>query len=377
MPDFRPRVLIVDDIAANIQLVASILEKEGYHLSFAQRGADALQLLQQRKFDLVLLDLHMPGMDGFEVCKQLKQNPLTREIPVIFLTAVSETEKLVMGLQFGAVDYITKPFEPMELQARVRTHLSLKAAKDKIIWQNQELERMTREKSELMGIVAHDLKNPLTVIVSGIEYLRIKELELASNSSRRLNNMLIAAQRMNALVGNFLSLESMETGKLQLNSERLQGSDLLKELLVHYQEWVSLREVNVYLEIQERLHFETDLLALQQILENLFSNALKYTPAHQSVWLRLISQPQTPYPIRFEIEDQGPGISKSEQEQLFKPFRRLSSPLPNGERSTGLGLSIVKRLTALLGGKISCSSELGKGSCFVLELPEKLVIPSL
>jgi two-component system, sensor histidine kinase and response regulator len=367
--ELRSRVLIVDDIPANIQLVASILRPENYDLNFAQNGIDALQLLSQRPFDLILLDLHMPEMDGFQVCEKLKENPDLKEIPVIFLTAISETDQIVKGLRMGAVDYITKPFEPLELLARVRTQLALKAAWDKIRWQNKELERLNTEKSELMGMVAHDLKNPLTVIFSGVEYLRNRETGLAGSSSRRLNNMLIAVQRMNALVGNFLSLESIEAGKLRLQSEPIQAAEILRTLVAHYQEWANLRAIEVHLEIQARLPIETDPLALQQILENLFSNALKYTPTQKKIWLRLLHQPESIYPVRFEIEDQGPGIELSEQEHLFKAFTPLSSPLAEGEHSTGLGLAIVKKLTALLGGQVSYKSEWGEGSCFIVELP--------
>lgn len=373
MLERRPRVLIVDDIPANIQLVASILKPENYDLSFAQSGADALQILQQRLFDLVLLDLHMPEMDGFEVCAHLKSQPELREIPVIFLTAVSDTDQIVKGLRTGAVDYITKPFEPLELLARVRTQISLKKAWDKIRWQNQELERLSREKSELMSMVAHDLKNPLTVIVSGVDYLRHKEPQFSPGSERRLNNMLIAVQRMNALVANFLSLESIEAGRLRLQPESVAAHEMLKTLVAHYHEWARLRSVEVHLDIQTRLSLLTDPLALQQILENFFSNALKYTPAHKKIWLRLIRQDSEAYPVRFEVEDQGPGIAPHEQIHLFKPFSPLSSPLADGERSTGLGLAIVKKLAELLGGQVSCTSEWGRGSCFVLELPQTLL----
>lgn len=370
MSDSRARVLIVDDIPANIQLVASILQNEGYHLSFAQRGPDALQLFTQRGFDLVLLDLHMPGMDGFEVCARLKGKPETREVPIIFLTAISETEQIVKALRLGAVDYIIKPFEPLELLARVRVHLSLKQAHDQILRQNQELARLSREKTELMGMVAHDLKNPLTVIFSGIEYLKRREQNMSQASNRRLNNMLIAVQRMNALVANFLSLESMEAGQMRLSPAQVNGAEVLRNLLSHYQEWVTQRQLQVVMEIKDSLYFSTDLLALQQILENLFSNAVKYSSSPACIWLRLIAQPNTLYPVRFEIEDQGPGITPEEQKALFLPFFRLSSPLADGEHSTGLGLAIVKRLTELLGGRVSCQSHPGQGSCFVLELPE-------
>jgi two-component system sensor histidine kinase/response regulator len=366
----RARVLIVDDIPANLQLVVSILQPENYLLSCATDGAQALHLLQQTPCDLVLLDLHLPGMDGFEVCAQIKaQHP---DIPVIFLTAVSDTAQVVKALAGGAVDYITKPFEALELLARVRTHLLLKQAQDRISWQNQQLAQLSREKTELMKILAHDLKNPLTVIFSGTEYLRARSEHLGASARRRLNNMWVATQHMDALVSNFLSLETMEAGQLRLSCEPLALETLLHALTQNYQEWLELRQMQVVFELEKLPMLNSDALILRQILENLFSNALKYAPAQSQIWLRVSHQPASPCPIWFEIEDQGPGIALEEQFRLFQPFTHLSSPLNTGMHSTGLGLSIVRRLSECLGGRITYQGQPGAGACFRLELPLQL-----
>jgi len=157
-------VLVVDDIAKNLQVVGTMLRNAGYAVMPATSGAKALEGVRVQLPDLILLDLMMPELDGLEVCRRLKADPLTQPIPVIFLTASNEMEHLVKGFEVGAVDYVTKPFNPPELLARVQTHLELKHARDTIVRFGQELSRLNEEKNEFMGIAAHDLRNPLSAI---------------------------------------------------------------------------------------------------------------------------------------------------------------------------------------------------------------------
>ena len=157
-------ILVVDDISKNLQVVGTLLRKEGYRIVPATSGAQALERVRAETPDLILLDLMMPDMDGLEVCRRLKADPSTLSIPVIFLTASNEMEHLVQGFEVGAVDYVTKPFNPPELLARVRTHLELKHARDTIVRYGQELSLLNEEKNEFMGIAAHDLRSPLGTI---------------------------------------------------------------------------------------------------------------------------------------------------------------------------------------------------------------------
>ena len=159
----KSSILIVDDVAKNIQLVAKFLTQEGYTLHFAQNGVSAMELVDREDFDLILLDVMMPGMDGFTVCEKLKQNPLTASIPIVFLTAKADDEAITKGFELGGVDYITKPFNPAELIARVKTHIKLEQRK-------QRFQELNATKDTLLSVISHDLKTPFHQII-GILYV--------------------------------------------------------------------------------------------------------------------------------------------------------------------------------------------------------------
>jgi CheY-like chemotaxis protein len=204
----KSRILVVDDISKNLQVVGTMLRNEGYEVMPAGSGAQALERVSVRLPDLILLDLMMPEMDGLETCHRLKADPLTRQIPVIFLTASNEMEHLVKGFELGAVDYVTKPFNPPELLARVRTHLELKHAR-------QRLREMNDEKNEFMGIAAHDLRNPLSAI-KGYSEMMIEDARALQHRELEENGrqVLDAASRMAEIVQNLLDANRIERGEM-------------------------------------------------------------------------------------------------------------------------------------------------------------------
>lgn len=368
LPPFH--LLIVDDVAQNIQIVASMLKFDHYRLSFALSGQVALQLIEQQKFDLILLDIQMPEMDGFAVCEKLKQDERTRDIPVIFLTANASTDHTIQGFQLGAVDYITKPVEPMELRARVRTHLELKLARDQILAQNDKLKYLNHEKSELLRIVSHDLRTPLTVLSSGLEFLHQALPEAEPRVGRRLNNMRIATERMEAIINHFLNRDAIQLGRRTVHAEPFEIPQVVAKVIRHHQEWAASKQLQLQTEFSGELAMCSDRAALEQILDNLLSNAIKYSPADRSIRIRADAGENDE--IRLEIEDQGPGFTLEDQRHLFARSGRLSAEPTSGEESLGLGLSIVKRMVDLMQGRISCVSTPGQGACFVLNLPREL-----
>jgi two-component system, sensor histidine kinase and response regulator len=354
-------VLVVDDVPKNLQVVGTMLRTAGYSIMPATSGAKALEGVRVQLPDLVLLDLMMPEMDGLEVCRRLKADPATRAIPVIFLTASNEMEHLVRGFEAGAVDYVTKPFNPPELLARVRTHIELKQARER-------LREMNNEKDEFMGIAAHDLRNPLNVIkgytemmIEDAEAMNLREME---DTGRRV---LEATTRMAEMVQNLLDANRIERGELKLD---LQPTDLVPVIAAV----IDAQRPRATAK-QQTLHLETDPAAATvladrgvavQVLENLVSNAVKYSPAGKDIFIRLASVPGG---VRCEVRDEGPGLSAEDQKKLFGKFARLSSKPTGGEHSTGLGLSIVKKMVEAMNGKVWCESELGKGATFFVELP--------
>jgi signal transduction histidine kinase len=354
------RVLVVDDISKNLQVVGTMLRNEGYHVMPATSGPQALERAQAQPPDLILLDLMMPEMDGLEVCRRLKAEPLTRSIPVIFLTASDEMEHLVKGLSVGAVDYVTKPFNAPELLARVRTHLELQHARAR-------LREMNDEKNEFMGIVAHDLRNPLGAI-QGFAEIILEETE-GSEGEVRTSAARIreATGRMVQMVQNLLDTNRIERGELRLELGPVELCALLKSVAESHRGRALAKQQSLSVETPEApVSCETDRHLLAQVLENLVSNAIKYSPVAKDICLRLS---QTSGGIRLEVQDQGPGLSPEDQKRLFGKFARLSAKPTAGERSTGLGLSIVKRMVEAMGGRVWCESELGRGARFFVEFP--------
>jgi len=360
-------ILAVDDISKNLQVVGTLLRREGYRIVPATSGAQALERVRAETPDLILLDLMMPDMDGLEVCRRLKADALTLPIPVIFLTASNEMEHLVQGFEVGAVDYVTKPFNPPELLARVRTHLELKHARDTIIRYGQELSRLNEEKNEFMGIAAHDLRSPLGTI-QGFSDLLLDDPEMAREEredfTRRISD---TATRMSEMVQNLLDANRIERGELKLNLAPTELSAPLSGVVEAYRPRAAAKQQSVHLQNETPpVTVVVDPSVLVQVLENLVSNAVKYSPPGKDIFVRLKKLPDA---VRCEVQDEGPGLSAEDQKKLFGKFARLSAKPTGGEHATGLGLSIVKKMVEAMNGRVWCESEPGRGALFIVQFP--------
>jgi signal transduction histidine kinase len=362
----RSSVLVVDDVTKNLQVVGSMLRNAGYAVTAATTGPEALEGVRMRAPDLILLDLMMPGMDGIEVCRKLKSDTQTDQIPVIFVTASNEMEHLVKGFEVGAVDYVTKPFNPPELLARVRTHVELKQARDTILRYSAELRHLNDEKNEFMGIAAHDLRNPLTVIKGFSELIiddarGIKHPDIEDHG-RRIRD---AAERMVEMVQNLLDANRIERGEMQLKISATDLRPVITCVVESQRARASAKQQTIHLEGEPTQALaQVDGSIVAQVFENLVSNAVKYSPAGKNIWVRLKRSDGS---VRCEVQDEGPGLSAEDQKKLFGKFARLSAKPTGGEHATGLGLSIVKRMVEAMNGRVWCESELGHGAKFVVE----------
>ncbi|MBF0371214.1 MAG: hybrid sensor histidine kinase/response regulator [Magnetococcales bacterium] len=360
------RVLIVDDMPINLRALSDTL-KSHFEIQVATNGPKALQIATSSKPpDLILLDIMMPQMDGYEVCRKLKENPATREIPVIFITARNQEEDELQGLQLGAVDFITKPIRPAIVQARTRTHLALRAQQTKLEEKSQKLAQLNEIKNRFLGMAAHDLKNPLATI-RGFSELMLEVDDLTQEDRQTfLETIHRVSNQMLNLVTDLLDVSVIESGRFTLEPKPGDLSALL-DFRIHLLTLAAeKKEITLERELPKLPLIPFDAERLSQVVDNLLTNAIKFSkPGTQ---IRISASHRPPW-VDFSVSDQGPGIPPQEREKLFKPFQKLSIKSTAGEKSTGLGLAIVLKIIDAHGGYVEVDSEVNKGTTFTVSLP--------
>ena len=379
----KPLILIVDDNSVSIRMLVHVLKKKDYELAISRNGSQALDMLEDIRPDLILLDIMMPDLDGFKVCRTLKDNPRTKEIPIIFLTAKEETEDLVQAFELGAVDYVTKPFNGLELLARVQTHLDLKFARDtqkellikleenlkEIKEKNEKLEELNKIKNEFLGMAAHDLRNPLGVIQVTSEYLLLLDLNnnLSEEQMDLLREINTSSEYMRDMLNELLDITAIESGQLKLEIKAEDYITFLKHIIKLNKPLADRKDISLELNVKDSLPpMSFDRNKITQVLNNLITNAIKFSWPDTEVSVEVRKEQDC---IITGIIDQGQGIPSDEINNMFKPFQKTSVKATAGERSTGLGLAITKKIVEGHGGKISVESEVGKGTKFYFTLP--------
>lgn len=351
-------LLVVDDTPANLQVLAECLSGAGHQVLAAEDGPSAIDLAIRAAPDLILLDVMMPGIDGYETCRRLKTFPETRDIPVLFMTARSDVEAKVRGFQAGAVDYITKPYQEEEVLARVTTHLTLAR-------QKRDLERMLEERSRFMKIAAHDLRNPLTAIVAWAEFGEMSAGDPeVPDMFRKIG---LAALQMNEIINDFLALQILKIQAASAAKTEWDLRALLAQVIDQLAPAAERKSTTLTLQAPEgpapaRGHWAH----MHQILTNYLSNGVKYSPPGSRVTARLCRKPNA---WRVEVADQGPGIPPEERHKIFTEFPRISTRPTGGETSTGLGLAIVKNLAESQGGAVGVEFPAQGGSVFWVDIP--------
>lgn len=354
------RILVVDDQPANIQIIGSILGNLGHEIIPASDGATALKRLAVRPLDLILLDLLMPGMDGVEVCRQIKGNSDWKDIPIIFLSAADDKDLIVRALNAGGVDYITKPFDHAELVSRARTQLALKAARDR-------LKQLAEDKDELLGILAHDLKNYLGGINMSAELMRQRTGQFKDERLTQLSeNIIRSSASALAFVKEFLANAATDHG-FTLKPRAANLAEIATAAVAQYQEAARQKKIKIQTDFPtEIVIVHADVSALGQILDNLISNALKFSPPGKRIFVSIRATGKN---IECVVRDEGPGFTAGDKALMFRRYGRLLARPTGGEPSTGLGLSIVRKLIQAMNGEISCESDEGRGTTFTIRLP--------
>ena len=362
-------ILIVDDKPENLDILIAYLDTRGFTISVALNGKEAIEIAIEFMPDIILLDVMMIGINGFETCNQLKKNKKTENIPVIFMTALSETVDKVRGFEVGGVDYITKPFQQEEVLARINAHLTIRQQQSKLEKRNLELLQLNQEKNEFLGIVSHDLKSPLTGILGFAQLLKHYKADFSEvEVNEFVEGVETNVKQMLDLIENLLDVNRLETGKMTFTLKAIDLGVCVFEALYRYRIEAELKKIHLHFELPQGQYLVcADERAVKQILDNIISNALKYSFKEKNIYIDLMVMDES---IRCQVRDEGQGLTEKDKEQLFQKFTRLSAKPTGGEHSTGLGLSIVKKLVEAMNGRVWAESD-GKdqGSTFTVELP--------
>ncbi len=357
----RPKILIVDDVPENISVLFEFMSEQGYEVSIAPDGESALEVVTHNAPDLILLDVMMPGIDGFETCRRLKAEEAFADIPVVFMTALSDTVDKVRGFGIGAVDYITKPVQQDEVLSRVRAHLTIHRLQQELQQRNQRLAERNAELAAFAHTIAHDLRNPLGAVRNGI-YLLHHDLGTATTPAAEAHLGVIegSVTRMAAIIEGLLTLAGLTNSEPRF--EPLRMGALLAPVLEQMEEEIAQSNATIHQPEEWPIAWGHPTW-VDQIWTNYISNALKYAGPEPRI--ELGAEPRNKG-IRFWVRDHGHGLSKEERAGLFTPFNRLHERDVPG---SGLGLSIVQRIAQKLGGEVGVESPPGGGSLFYFTLP--------
>jgi len=360
----------VDDDRLNLRILGSILKGEGYTLAEASSGEEAIDTYARFHPDLVLLDVMMPGIDGFETCRRLKKAHAGTCAPVIFITAKNESDDVVEGLGAGGVDYLPKPFNGKEVLARIRSHLQNRILSEELKRLVEQLSNANAAKNRFLGMAAHDLRNPLASIRGLSEFLRdgaVGPLDAAQVDI--VNTIRDASQSMLDLVNELLDVATIEAGELKLRLEPHPLADLIAKSVALTNMDAARKKTRVIIDSSGASPtLPIDVAKMRQVIDNLLSNAVKYSPPGATI-TAVIHLDAARGTCGFSVRDQGPGIPEGERDKLFKDFGRLSARPTAGEESTGLGLAICRKIVEAHNGSISVENLPSGGSEFRVTLP--------
>lgn len=366
------KVLVVDDSSVNRRLLMQLVGMLGPQVDQAPGGEEALAMLEAGGIDMMLLDVQMPGMDGMAVLRRMRESETLKHIPVVVISGDDEIETAVRCLEMGAEDYVTKPFEPTVLGARVRASLEKKLLRDRerehvqeLIGINQRLTELNNQKNTLLGMAAHDLRNPLSVVLGYSKFLLMRPDGQSERANKYLDNIQSSAKFMLGLVEDLLDVTTLESGKLTLKLAPADLAALTEKCVEMVRPMAEVKEIGIEVSLTP-VELEVDAGKLDQVITNLLTNAVKYSHRGSAVTVTLALEDSS---VRLAVADQGQGIPEAELSRLFQPFGRTSVQSTGGELSTGLGLAIARRIVEGHGGQIGVTSEVGKGSTFFFTLP--------
>ena len=357
-------VLVVDDTIENLRLLSSMLEEHGYEVRPVTNGRQALQAVERDPPDLILLDITMPEMDGYEVCRRLQANDRSKEVPVIFLTALTDTADKLRAFDMGGVDYITKPFQFEEVLARVKTHVTLRRAQVALADSYERLRALEQLRDDLVHMIVHDMRSPLQVLLASLGLLEGPAAVLGEDSRNDLRTAIGSSKDLGRMVNTLLDVSRLEAGKMPIERgvwELTRMADEVRAALGTMD-----RETRIEVESPGAVDVSCDGVLVRRIMENLVSNAIKHTPVGTPI---RISIARGDGRVNVAVHDKGGGVPPQARAKIFEKFGTVESRQERAYHSVGLGLAFCKLAIEAHGGTIGVNPGVPVGSTFWFELP--------
>lgn len=364
------KILIVDDVMSNVLLLKVLLTNEKFAIATASNGRQALEQVEKENPDLVLLDVMMPDMSGFEVAQHLKSNPNTADIPIIFLTALNSTADIVKGFQVGANDFISKSFNKEELIIRVTHQISLVAAKRLILSKTEELQRTIAGRDKLYSVIAHDLRSPMGSIkmVLNMLILNLPSEKIGAEMYELLTMANQTTEDVFSLLDNLLKWTKSQIGKLNVVYQDVDLVEVTDGVIEIFSMVASLKKIRIREMKPEKMMVNADIDMLKTVVRNLLSNAIKFSKENSEV---LVKMEEVDGMAVVSVQDHGCGISEEGQKKLLHTDTHFSTFGTNNEEGSGLGLLLCKDFVVKNGGKLWFTSKEGEGSIFSFSIPVK------
>ena len=364
-------LLLVDDNTKNLQILGSVLNEHGYKVAMAKDGPTALTMAAKLKPDLILLDVMMPEMDGFEVCKHLKEDEVTAAIPVVFVTAKTEVDEIVKGFTLGGVDYVTKPFNREELLVRIKTQVDFKESKELVEKQKVELLEANALKDKVFGVIAHDLRGALGSFREFANMMTDSRIEL---TKEEMQDFFVAlkeqADTTFELLENLLWWSRCQRKVINPSPERFDLRECIGTAVESLNYQLEKKKISVELAVNPGIFVVGDQQHIGIVMKNLIHNALKFSNHEQKIEINAIPKDDL---VEIEIVDHGAGIPEEDMNKLFNPNMHLTTYGTDGEKGSGLGLQVCKDLLEYSKGNIFARSRVGEGSTFTVSLFTELI----
>ena len=371
----KPTILVVDDNPTNLQVLLESLKRTGFKILVARTGESAIQQAEYGKPDLILLDVMMPGIDGFETCRRFKTLDAFKEIPIIFMTALTDTTDKLKGFQAGGVDYVTKPLQHEEVLARVVTHLTIRRLQQEsreqhlaLQEQHAQLQALNASKDKFFSIISHDLRSPLSSVLVGLRLLTDPESRVSESEKEEiLHDSRRTVEQLYSLLDNLLVWSRLQRGLMEYAPKQIDLQPLFERNATLFAANAEQKQIAIRQTVTAPIFAFADSQMIDTVIRNLISNALKFTEARGAITLSACQNDQN---VEITVADTGIGMDAEAVAKLFRLDVRYNQLGTAGEKGTGLGLNVCKEFAEKNGGSIAVESIVGAGTTFRVTLPK-------